>query len=163
MFKNSFWSSRSSSWNKDLLLQVNPYIRHKKMYIWNHLIPYKGVCEFFNLVKFAAFLLALLVGGLDQCNVWVSESNLEKTSQHLLANTFFSHKHWLTDSHKVSQTLEQQHSDELSQTLSCELLHARWVYQKQLFVHVADWLIKAFIWSLHVCKLKYWNLHHATF
>ena len=89
MFKNSFWSSRSSSWNKDLLLQVNPYIRHKNLNIWNHLIPYKGVCEFFNLVKFAAFLLALLVGGLDQCNVWVSESNLEKTSQHLLANTFF--------------------------------------------------------------------------
>ena len=25
MFKNSFWSSRSSSWNKDLLLHVNPY------------------------------------------------------------------------------------------------------------------------------------------
>ena len=33
MFKNSFRSSRSSSWNKDLLLHVNPYIRHKRMYI----------------------------------------------------------------------------------------------------------------------------------
>ena len=30
MLKNSFQSVRSSSWNKDLLLLVNPYIRHKR-------------------------------------------------------------------------------------------------------------------------------------
>ena len=35
MFKNSFRSSRSSIWNKDLLLHVNPYFRHKRMYNQN--------------------------------------------------------------------------------------------------------------------------------
>ena len=33
MFNSSFRSSRSLSCNKDLLLQVNPYIRHQRMYI----------------------------------------------------------------------------------------------------------------------------------
>ena len=33
MFKNCFWSSGSSSWKKDLLWHVNPFIRHKIIYI----------------------------------------------------------------------------------------------------------------------------------
>ena len=32
MFKNSFWSSRSSSWDKDLLLLVNPYKTQKNVH-----------------------------------------------------------------------------------------------------------------------------------
>ena len=40
IFKNSFRTSRSSIWNKELLLHVNPYIRHQRMYLrkLNHIL-----------------------------------------------------------------------------------------------------------------------------
>ena len=45
MCKNSFQSSRSLSWNKDLLLHVNPYIRHKRMYIPNEYCSYLSAIQ----------------------------------------------------------------------------------------------------------------------
>ena len=45
IFKKSFQSSTSSSWNKDLLLHVNPYKRHYRMYIQTLPVTEKERCE----------------------------------------------------------------------------------------------------------------------